>query len=218
MDGTLVDTEPEWIACERALVEAYNGTWTDADSLALVGQDLLSAAAHIRDRGQVPLRPEQIVEWMVDEMVRRLGRGATWQPGALELLTDLREAGIPCALVTMSYRRLADAVLDRLPPGTFEAVVTGDEVGLGKPHPEPYLTAAEMLGVDPMGCVVIEDSSPGVASGLAAGCRVVAVPHVTGIDAALDVPVLQSLTGLRVEDLAAGAELWHPDGRVEPSR
>jgi len=215
MDGTLVDTEPEWIACERAVVASFGGTWTDADSLSLVGGDLLTAGAYIRDRGNVPLTPEEIVDAMLDDMVRRVRHAVPWQSGARELLADLRAAGVPCALVTMSYRRLVDAVLAGLPARTFDAVVTGDEVVNGKPHPEPYLTAAELLGVDPTDCVVIEDSSTGAAAAVAAGCRVLAVPHVVGIEPSLDVTVLPTLSGLRAVDLTAAV---HTSRQLLPNR
>ncbi|MGH8840591.1 MAG: HAD family hydrolase [Jiangellaceae bacterium] len=203
MDGTLVDTEPDWIVCERALVDTQGGTWTTEDSLGLVGLDLLTAAGHIRERAGLSMTPEQIVAWMVDWMVERVGRSLTWQPGARELLRRLEAAGVPCALVTMSYRRLAEAVVRDLPAGSFTAVVSGDEVEHGKPHPEPYLTAAALLGVEPSECVVIEDTSTGAAAGLAAGCRVLVVPHVVDIDPALDVTIVPSLAGLRPDDLAA---------------
>jgi HAD superfamily hydrolase (TIGR01509 family) len=203
MDGTLVDTEPDWIRCERELVDTHGGTWTTEDSLSLVGLDLLTAAGHIRGRAGVPMTAEQIVDWMVDWMVERVNRTVTWQPGTRELLHMLGEAGIPCALVTMSYRRLADAVVSRLPASSFGAVVTGDEVRRGKPHPEPYQTAAARLGVEPSDCVVLEDTSTGAAAGLAAGCRVFVVPHVVDVDPALDVTILPSLAGVRPDDLAA---------------
>ena len=103
---------------------------------------------------------------------------------------------MPLALVTMSYRRLADAVLADLPAATFAAVVTGDEVRRGKPHPEPYLTAAARLGVDPVDCVVVEDSPAGIASGLAAGSAVVAVPHVAPLPDDDAVTVVASLVEL----------------------
>jgi HAD superfamily hydrolase (TIGR01509 family) len=205
MDGTLVDTEPDWIRCEHELIGTHGGTWTTEDSLALVGLDLLTAAGHIRERAGVPMTAEQIVDWMVDWMVERVSRTVSWQPGARELLRMLDEAEVPCALVTMSYRRLADAVVSRLPVGSFGAVVTGDEVRRGKPHPEPYLTAAALLGVEPSDCVVLEDTSTGATAGLAAGCRVFVVPHVVDIDPALDVTILRSLAGLRPDDLAAPA-------------
>ena len=63
-----------------------------------------------------------------------------WRPGARELLASLLAAGIPCALVTMSTRSLADAVVAMLPQGTFQAIIAGDEVEHEKPHPDPYLS------------------------------------------------------------------------------
>lgn len=203
MDGTLVDTEPAWIAAEHRLVEAHGGRWSDEHALALVGSDLMRAARYIRQRGGVPLEPEQIVHTLLDDVVRQVARGIPWQPGAVELLCSLRDAGIPCALVTMSWTRLVTAIVDALPAGVLACVVAGDAVDRGKPHPEPYLRAAAALGVDPRSCVAIEDSPTGTASAEAAGCHVVVVPH------ALDVPpgpgrtVVPDLLGVTPESLGA---------------
>jgi beta-phosphoglucomutase-like phosphatase (HAD superfamily) len=82
----------------------------------------------------------------------------------------------------MSWRSLADTVLEAL-PATLDTVVTGDMVERGKPHPEPYLTAAARLGVDPQRCVAIEDSPAGAASAEAAGCLVVVVPNHVEVEA-----------------------------------
>src|SRR5690606_19555637 len=120
--------------------------------------DLLDAGAYIAEHGPVPLEPDEIVDRLLDGVIARLHRGIPWRPGALELLDDLYLAGVPCALVTMSWRRFVDPVLAALPTGTFAVVVTGDEVDHGKPHPEPYLRAAHALGVAPEDCVAIEDS------------------------------------------------------------
>jgi len=201
MDGTLVDTEPDWIACERELVAAYGGSWTDEDSRALVGNALLASAGYIAAVGGVQLPPVEIVERLLDCVVARVGRRIPWTPGALELLEELNLAGIPVAMVTMSYRRLADAVLAGLPAGTFAAVVTGDEVREGKPHPEPYLRAAAELGVDPRRCVAVEDSPPGVASAEAAGCVTVAVEGVVAVPPAPGRVGVSSLVGLTLGDL-----------------
>jgi beta-phosphoglucomutase-like phosphatase (HAD superfamily) len=101
----------------------------------------------------------------------------------------------------MSYRPLADAVLSALPPGSFAALVTGDEVRHGKPHPEPYLTAAAALGVAPQECVAVEDSPTGVASAEAAGVPVVAVPHVVPVPPGPARAVVATLDGVRAQDL-----------------
>jgi HAD superfamily hydrolase (TIGR01509 family) len=177
MDGTLVDTEPYWIEVEHALVAEFGGRWTHADALALVGNDLLVSAAYLRDHGSVDLPPEVIVERLLDGVIERILERVPWRPGAVELLDRLNDAGVPCALVTMSYERFVAPVLAALPEGTFAAVVTGDAVTAGKPHPEPYLTAVALLGVDPRACVAIEDSNTGATSAEAAGCTVLVVPN-----------------------------------------
>jgi HAD superfamily hydrolase (TIGR01509 family) len=210
LDGTLVNTEPYWMAEERLLVEQHGGTWTDEQAKSLVGNDLLTSARYIKDSARLPLAPGEIVEVMLVGMVRRLRAHVPWRPGARELLRALGAAGVPCALVTMSYTTLAEAFVQTLPPGTFGAVVTGDTVGRGKPHPEPYLRAAELLGVEPARCVAIEDSPTGVASAEAAGVPTLAVPHVVAVPPALGRSRVLSLAEVSLPDLsriAAGSAI-----------
>jgi beta-phosphoglucomutase-like phosphatase (HAD superfamily) len=98
----------------------------------------------------------------------------------------------------MSWRRFADEVITALPIGAFDVSVVGEDVERGKPHPDAYLLAAERLGVDITKCVAIEDSPTGVASALAAGAIVLAVPHH------VDVPMRHDVNGrlIRRETLA----------------
>lgn len=210
MDGTLVDTEPDWMAAERDLVESFGGTWSDVHAKNLVGNPLLTSAEYIRTHGDVPMEPDDIVATLLDRMIERLKESVTWRPGARELLTDLRHHDVPNALVTSSYRRMADVVISALEPGTFAATVSGDEVGHGKPHPEPYLRAAAEIGCAPSECVVIEDSATGAASGLAAGARVVLVPNIATPGAAERVPDAVAVESLAGVDSAALARLAFP--------
>jgi len=177
MDGTLVDTEPYWMATEVALAEEYGATWTTEDAKHLVGNSLLSSGVYIRERTGMPLSPEEIVERLLDGVVARVQHAVPWCPGARELLLALHAAGVPCGLVTSSYQRFVVPILEHLPPETFRVVVTGDQVDYGKPHPEPYLTAAAALGVEPEECIAIEDSPTGATSAAAAGCHVLVVPN-----------------------------------------
>ena len=196
LDGTLIDTEPVWMAAELRLAAAHGARWTEQDAVACIGNPIPVSAQRLRDAG-VALPVEEIVQRLLGEVVSVVRGEIPWQPGAAQLLKSLH-GRVPLALVTMSYRSLAGAVLDALPDGTFTAVVTGDEVTHGKPHPEPYLRACALLGVRPQDCVVVEDSPAGIASGLAAGARVVAVPHVAPLppDAPVTVvPTLELLVG-----------------------
>lgn len=204
MDGTLVDTEPYWIAAEHELVDAHGGTWTLEDALSLVGNPLVVSARILRERGGVDLPDEEIVAFLVRRVVEQLRVEVPWQPGARELLVALREAGVPCALVTMSYREIAEPVAALAPEGSFATLVCGDEVERGKPDPEPYLLAAERLGVDVARCVAIEDSPAGIASGLAAGARTLGVEAVVPVRPA---PGLSRTPTLEAIDLGALARI-----------
>ncbi len=177
MDGTLVDTEPYWIATEYEMAEKYGGTWSQEHALNLVGNALLESGEYIRVHMGIDRTPQQIVDELLDGVVARVEQEVPWRPGARELLTDLRASGVPCALVTMSWQRFVAPILGLLPAGTFASVVTGDRVELGKPHPEPYLTAAADLGLHPSRCLAIEDSNTGATSAVAAGCTVLCVPN-----------------------------------------
>jgi HAD superfamily hydrolase (TIGR01509 family) len=197
MDGTLVDTEPYWIESEFELVEAHGGSWSHEHALNLVGNDLLLSGRYIREHAGIDIEPAQIVEELLDRVVARVEKQVPWRPGAVELLADLRAHGVRCALVTMSYRRFVRPILEALPEGCFEVVVTGDAVTQGKPHPEPYQKAAALLGVPPERTLAIEDSNTGARSAEAAGCTVLVVPN--------HVPVLQSdrrIFADTLEDLA----------------
>jgi HAD superfamily hydrolase (TIGR01509 family) len=201
LDGTLVDTEPYWIECEYELVEAHGGTWSDEHALAIVGADLRESARYIREHGQVDLPIDEIVNQLLDGVIARVRRSMPWRPGARDLLAQLRTEKIPCALVTMSWRRLADAIVAELPRGSFAAMIVGDEVRRGKPHPEPYLTAARALSVSPRECVVLEDSPTGVRSATAAGCHVIAIPHIVEVPPRRGLRRIDSLAELRVDNL-----------------
>lgn len=180
MDGTLVDTEPYWIASEFELAQRHGGAWSRDHALRIVGMDLLDAGRYIREHASLDVTPEQVVEELLDGVIAQVRQRIPWRPGARELLASLRQAGLPCALVTMSYRRFVDPILEQLDAESFQAIVTGDMLERGKPHPDPYLTAAATLGVEPRACVAIEDSSTGVRSAEAAGCTVLVIPnHVT---------------------------------------
>jgi HAD superfamily hydrolase (TIGR01509 family) len=200
MDGTLVDTEPYWMAAEKALVAEFGGAWSDDDARSVIGFDLRDSAAVLRERG-VDLELDQIVERLLDDVIARVRVRVPWRPGALQLLEELNERGVPCALVTMSWTRLAEAVTRELDASAFQSVITGDAVTSGKPHPEPYLRAAAALGVDPLECVAIEDSPTGVESAGAAGCVVLAVRNHVPIDEAPGRVIAPSLVGVSVDDL-----------------
>jgi HAD superfamily hydrolase (TIGR01509 family) len=217
MDGTLVDTEPYWIAAEHSIVEEHGGVWSDEFAHQLVGNDLMVSAEFIRENSPITWEPERIIHELLVRVTAQVRDHVPWRPGARELLASLLEAGVPNALVTMSWRSLASAVVEALPAETFAAVVTGDEVEHGKPHPEPYHAAARMLGVDARDCIAIEDSPTGVRSAVAAGVLTIAVPHVVPVPLTRGAVQLPSLRGLSPHDLVSvvADERLARDARVE---
>lgn len=202
MDGTLVDTEPYWLSAESALVGAHGGVWTEADGLQLVGSSLEGSALVLQSRG-VDLPVQEIIDVLTDHVLEHIAREVPWRPGARELLSGLRELGVPTALVTMSIGRMAAAVIDALGFEAFDAVVTGDQVAAGKPDPECYLHAAALLDVDPARSVAIEDSEYGVAAAVAAGMATVAVPLHVDLPESPRYALWRGLVGRTPADLAA---------------
>jgi HAD superfamily hydrolase (TIGR01509 family) len=211
MDGLLVDTEPVWTVAEVELARALGGEFTPELKAAIVGTRLEVAVPTILRWYGGATDDETVARtagWLLGRMVELFAQPPLVLPGVADLLVDLADAGVPCALVSSSYRVLVDAVLAH-GLGPFELTLAGDEVRQGKPHPEPYLTAAAALGVDPMRCVVLEDSPAGVASAEAAGCAVVAVPSVAGVrfEPAPQRLVVASLADVGLVDLAGLLEL-----------
>jgi len=182
MDGTIVDTEPYWIEAEHKLIEAHGGTWSHEQAVQLVGQSL-DYSAGILQRAGVRLEVREIIDTLTAQVIRRVRENVPWRPGARELLDELFDAGVRCALVTMSEAPLAREIVASLPQPYFEFLVTGDTVSKGKPHPEAYLKAVGLLKQqDPQltvdHCVALEDSAPGVAAAVASGAVTVAIPHI----------------------------------------
>jgi len=205
MDGTLIDSEPYWIAAETELCAKFGVPWSHEDGLQLVGNPLDTSAQVLRERG-VLLEIDEIIDHLIGRVTMQVRERAPWQADAFRLLNDVLAAGIPCALVTMSYRQLADALLARVPEA-FAVVVTGDEVQRGKPDPEAFVLAARRLGVDPAACVAIEDSISGVAAALASGAHTIAVQRLIPVAKVPGLSRVASLENVSVDDvrrIAAG--------------
>jgi HAD superfamily hydrolase (TIGR01509 family) len=206
MDGTLIDTEKVWEVAIRELAISYGATLSTSARVAMLGTSSEETMRLLlTDIDQLWRDPEEGATWVGNRVMELFAEGVEWRPGARELLTAVRAAGLPTALVTNTGRSLVDIALRTLGSHNFDVVVCGDEVDHAKPHPGHYLAAARALGVDPKRCVAIEDSPTGVASATAAGCAVLAIPHETPLGevsglvlASLDeasVATLRSLVG-----------------------
>lgn len=207
MDGTLVDSEKLWDISMHALYERFGSHMSEEVRESTVGGSA-EQVIHIvyADLGLDPDPADMAAsaDWLHAYTADLFDGGLTWCEGARELLDELAAAAIPMALVTNTRRGLTERALNTIGRHYFSASVCGDEVPHGKPHPDPYLRAAQLLGFDPGDCLAIEDSVTGTTSAEAAGCPVLVVPndievpegprryHVASL-AALDIPTLQNL-------------------------
>ncbi|MFH8729135.1 HAD family hydrolase [Streptomyces termitum] len=192
MDGTLVDTERLWLRTVEEEARGLGLALTEADLPSVLGRAVGACAEHLASRagGADPARLAASLGRRFTERVR--GRVVPL-PGALELLTALRTAGTPTALVSASPRPVVDTVLDVLGRDLFTTSVAEGETPRTKPSPDPYRAALTALGADPARCVAVEDTPTGVASAEAAGCTVLAVPSYTPIPPAPRRTVVRTL-------------------------
>ncbi|GAA1959319.1 HAD family hydrolase [Microbacterium aquimaris] len=203
MDGTLVDTEPYWMAAETPLIESYGGTWSHEQALQLVGLALEDSAGILQSAGVRMSRKDIVDHLTADVMTQLSTKGVPFRPGARELLRALRDAGLKTALVTMSMRRMADHVTSLIGFDAFDVVVGGDDVARPKPYPDPYLQACEALGVSSAEAVAIEDSPTGVRAGAASGAVTLGVPLMVSLEGAGAHELWPTLADRTPDDLAA---------------
>lgn len=202
LDGTLIDSEHYWAISQSKLAVQYGAEWTDEDEKGVIGSSLYDSSALIKRKFGIEDRSvQEIIDHLTDEVIEQMRQVLPWRPGALELLLELKQHGIKTAMVTMSMRRMALAVVEAIPFEAFDAVIAGDDVRNGKPHPEPYLKAAETLGLTPSECLAFEDSITGLTSAVAAGTNAVGVTNMLELPTGPDRKIINTLVGLRVDNL-----------------
>ncbi|MEV0706842.1 HAD family hydrolase [Nocardia aurea] len=204
MDGTLLDSEKLWDIGVRELAVELGGVMTDELRHALIGASgpnalrLLFTGLGVDPTAEAILAAGRFLEVRVTELMTG---PIPWRPGAKDALALVRTSGLSSALVTNTKRSLTEFGLDTLGRDYFDVSVCGDEVPEGKPEPDVYLRAAELLGVDPKECVAVEDSPTGAMAAQAAGCAVIVVPCEIAVPPAPGRIFRESLTGLSLSDL-----------------
>jgi HAD superfamily hydrolase (TIGR01509 family) len=215
MDGLLVETEELWYAAETQVMTELGADWGPEHQATLVGGPLEFAVSYMVEHAGGGHDHDAVTQRLLATMESLLrSEPVHWRPGAKALLLALEEAAVPCALVSASWRNLVDAVVDavlhEVGHGAFVTTVAGDEVERTKPFPDPYLLAAERIGVRPQDCVVLEDSHTGTQAGLASGALVVAVPSLVDIEPTDGMRVMPSLVELTPDLLGAWSYAWSP--------
>ena len=174
MDGVLTDSEPAFFAAVNDILARYNKSVSLHDYERFIGSATPAMWTGMIAEKQLPATLDEILTAYEVPLMRRLREPRPALPGAIDLLTALRERRIPIALCTASYRRWVDAILPAAGITiTFDAYATADMVAATKPAPDPYLLAAQQLGVEPARCIAIEDSLNGLTSAITAGMHVI---------------------------------------------
>lgn len=210
MDGVVIDSEPSQVKAERQLFLSYGVVPTQEDWTYFVGRTTEDIMGYMVRKYRIKAAVKELVNARDALYAGKLRDSVQLMPGFRKLASQLFGA-YQFAMTTSSSRKDTDVVLERFRlHDLFEAVVTADDVTRTKPEPEPYLRTAELLGLRPEQCVVIEDAVNGLISARKAGTATIGLastfpaekltPHADAVAGALsEIPVLL----LRLERIRA---------------
>jgi HAD superfamily hydrolase (TIGR01509 family) len=177
LDGVLVDSEHVWERVRRAFVEEHGGTYHDGATRDVMGMSAPEWSHYIRTRLGVDLPEPRINELVAAGVAAAYEADSPLVPGAVEAVERIA-ARVPVAIASSANRSLIELVVRQANlAGTFRAIVSAEEVPRGKPAPDVYLRAADLLGVAATSCAAIEDSSNGIRSAHASGAYTIAIPN-----------------------------------------
>jgi DNA helicase-2/ATP-dependent DNA helicase PcrA len=200
LDGTLIDTEKYYRVCWPKAMAHFGYKMTDEQALSLRSLGQPFAPEYLKklagdpemDYAAVRAYRKQLMEEALEQ------NGIEIKPGAVELLTYLREKGIVTAIATATDMERATRYLEKIGLyDYFDRVISATMVKEGKPSPDIYQYACEQLGFAPEECMAVEDSPNGIMSAYRAHCTVVMVPDQTEPD-----EELREMLYARVDTLA----------------
>jgi HAD superfamily hydrolase (TIGR01509 family) len=217
LDGTLIASEAVYLASWRAAAREVGERITDELYGRLMGFNRADTIQLLGEAWGSTKRAAEFVDLAQHYYERDSGAsGHELRAGIRELLDELAGRGVPLAVATSTHRTLAETTLEVTGLSRyFRAVVGGDEVKRGKPHPEIYLAAMARLGISPAQSLAFEDTSVGTDAALAAGLTVVLVPELRSVERAPRERV--HLFDNHVEALAALGRIWPPYSRISLS-
>ena len=177
MDGVLISSEEVWDEVREGLARERGGRWSERAHRDMMGMSTPEWTGYMHREVGLAMSPAAIEAEVVERLVARYRQRPPFIPGAREAVLAMA-ARLPLGLASSSSRALIDAVLDQGGlAGAFAATVSSEEVARGKPSPDVYLRALELLGVEAAIAVAVEDSGAGIRAAAAAGMRVVAIPN-----------------------------------------
>jgi HAD superfamily hydrolase (TIGR01509 family) len=177
LDGLLLDSESAWDGARRELVAARGGRWRDSATRDMLGMSSPEWSRYVRDELGVDMTPEAISDAVVERLLEGYRERLPWLPGAQDAVRRMA-ARWPLAVASSSNREVIELFMDSSGlGGCFEAWVSSEQVGRGKPAPDVFLEAARRVGVDAVRAAAIEDSHNGILAAHGAGMTVLAVPN-----------------------------------------
>lgn len=201
MDGLFIDSEPDWHAAESEMMRSNGYDWTPEDQLKCLGGPLERVTEYMSECLNGSKTPEQLGNLIVAEMKKRMSGKVSLMPGALEFSRELSKTEIAQALVSASPRAIVDAVLAGMNEKYFACSVAAGDIERTKPFPDPYLHAAELLGVDIEECLIFEDSPTGLTAARASGAFVVGIPHFVEVLEEPRLKIVKSFNEVSLESL-----------------
>ncbi|MBR5799584.1 MAG: HAD family phosphatase [Lachnospiraceae bacterium] len=176
LDGTLVDSMWIWKDIDIEYLAKFSIPLPDNLQSEIEGMSFSETAVYFKNRFQISDSVEEMKDTWNKMAFEKYVTKVTLKPGVLQFLAYCKESGIKLGIATSNSTELVHAVLKaREINSYFDCVVTGCEVERGKPFPDIYLEAAKRLSINPAGCLVFEDITPGIMAGKSAGMMVCAV-------------------------------------------
>lgn len=177
MDGTLIDSEPNYAKSDCLLVKSYGGILTEKEHFDFVGIGMTEFIKIIKERYKISDTPEEIKMRYIETYLKIAGENTQVFPQMIAFVEKVRSLGYKTALASGTSLPIIKELtkktkIDHL----FDHMVSSDEVARGKPEPDVFLHTARLLNVNPHKCVVIEDSVAGMEAAVAAGMKLVAIP------------------------------------------
>ena len=203
MDGVIIDSEPLHIESDKMVGREFGIELTDEELLQYVGMNDEWLWSKLAKKYKINTAIDEILEMQYLNKIKLLETGKFQKiKGVDDLISDLRVKGIKTALASSSAVRFIQSVLDKLElTDSFEVTVSGEDVENGKPAPDIFLRAAELLNVSPKECVVLEDAMHGI-NGAKAGMKCIGFknPNSGNQDLSNADKIVYTLEGLDYEN------------------
>jgi HAD superfamily hydrolase (TIGR01509 family) len=204
MDGVMIDSEKHWQHQEHSLINSVIPHWTLEENAKIIGMSIYDIYQFLVKEHGLRLSEADFMH-QVDQVAHRVyGEQCNLLPGLQELIEEWN-GRVPLAVASSSKISWIYQVVDRFElTDYFKAIVSFEDIeGQGKPAPDIYLHTATALGVEPKHCVVIEDSTHGIAAAKAAGMFVLGLRN--GFNDPQDLSeadeIIEGFIGLNLDNL-----------------